>query len=107
MTTASFPRSALAALVLCSLGATDAPVVSPSAAQDATTIQSHAPPTDRVQIAQRRECAQTAGPFATQGRAMEHRRQNQAKGLRVSNGVFICTDRQGYRAYCYTVFAPC
>ena len=61
-------------------------------------------PPNRLHLTQ--QCSQRVGPFATQTTAWQRRRDTQAQGYAVSNGVVPCYD-QGARGYCFNVFYSC
>ena len=62
---------------------------------------------NQLRVAQRRECSQRVGPFATQDRAWQQWRGARSRGYAVSNGVTPCYDASGTRGYCFHVFFPC
>jgi hypothetical protein len=64
------------------------------------------PSQDRLHFAQRRQCSQRAGPFATQTTAWARWREARARGYAVSNGVYPCY-QDWVRGYCFNVFYPC
>lgn len=75
----------------------------------AARIEAHGRALDGVPLdlhAQARQCSERVGPFATQDRAWQRRRQVQSQGYGVS-GVFPCYDGYGTRGHCFNVFYLC
>jgi hypothetical protein len=64
-------------------------------------------PAHQDRLAQRGECPQRVGPFATQDTAWQRLHQARGQGYPVSNGIYPCYDSQGTRGYCFNVFVRC